>query len=723
LPVRSDAKPADDSWRELTGFTDHDIEITGLTACQLRTFEHLRLFASHYVSRIVDHISFPTAGQQMCRREIHLTLPKAPGVAADEQKGPLIVSLGQFRRRRLADFTVTDGHGKRLNLLSRRQHGYVIALVLLRLSFNKDEWLRLGRDKSLHRQLDDLRRYLAHIVTSIVPNDAYTTWNASEQLRHLLNALGAEESRCGVEATSFQLRCDEALRETTDYLCWVDATPGDMIQLHATYTQPESPQPTHERPVPDASSVPPRHLKEFAQGSHSVWRNLRHSLYRRAKMMPVRYVFPTPAFMACRSYYFLLTPATGTEILLLDWDLGHRYSPDQASAHLTSTTEVETAGWAYHFHNHRVAQRRRPDRRQLVSDASVERCVSGRDRRHSLRRHLSGQSQDGVERRGHERRNRRQPDAHAGALLHAFVRSEQLENGKLIAIGLMSLGLAILAERGVLQTAANETASQILLLAPAALVLLVDQHNRHHFASLTRVYRSILWTYIVLAVIFATSVVFSIRSVPLFSTNTTILVPRVASGAFAIASGLLAFAFTWAGPYFAVSNKWRYKHAIKRRAIFGTTSRIKVWFCYRWRPRHWTQSQPLSDTDLIGSRDTRGSHEIYAKLARHSADRLVALIMILFVLTVTLMLRLHWGRGEACAIMRVHAEQVATDERLPFSEGTCQGGNYIPGDVFTHPSKPAEPKFITLKNRSPSDTLSTATLITERTGSAWLGVP
>jgi hypothetical protein len=697
-----------------------DFEPVALTPCQLRTFEHLRLFAPHYVSRIVDNISFPAPGHQMCRREVHLTLPSLADCTAAEQMGPFIVSLGQFRRRRLADFKVTDGDGKRLNLLSRSQHGYVVALALLRASFDHDEWLRLERHQSLHPSLNSFREYLARLVTNIVPNSSYTAEGAGERLGHLLTALRVDSSRRKVATASFQNRCKEAL-DTTDYLCWVHAFPGSTVQLHATYTQPESPQSPHDHEPSTTSRGSARRIVDMARQPRTTCRDLRHSAYRRAKMMPLRYVFPTPAFVACRSYYFLLTPAAGTEILLLDWDEGHRYSPDQVSTPLTSTTQIDTASWAYHFHNQRAAQRRQqPDRRES------ERRVSTADRRRSSRRCADGDPPSGVDRRRRERRiatpfrqlsdrresrrrgeDRRQRTAGASAYIHAFIRSKQVENGKLVAIGSLGVGLAVLAERGVLQTATNETASQILLLAPAALVLMVDQHNRHHFASLTGFYRTILWLYTIVAVVFAASVVFTVHSLPLISANTTIAVPRVASGLFAVASGLLAFAFSWTGPYFASSNKWRYKWAVKRQHCYGTTSRTKVWLCYRWRPRHWRGSQLLSDNELRGSRDTRKSHEIYAKLARHSADRLAAIAVIAGVAIGGFMLHGNWGRGEACAIARAQDEQAAAYEQRPFIEGKCSNGTYLPGrEDGAHVSD--SPKRLPPAHAQAADPLGTA---------------
>ncbi len=675
--------------------SDHDAELLTLTNYQLRTFERLHLFASHYVSRIVDHISFPTPGQQLCQREIHLRLPKLDGFSDDQQAGPYIVSLGQYRRRRLADFTVTDGRGTRLNLLSRRQHGYVIALALLRPHLTVDEWSRLERDATLHPSLNELRIYLASLITSIVPNEHYTTEEAGKRLQDLLDVLEVDEARSIVEVESFRLRCDEA-QLTTRYLCWVDGAPGGMIQLHATYTQPESPQPTHEPDrIRPTDTMGMRSIERRLRG---MWRNGRNRFYTGARMMPVRYAFATPAFVTTRSYYFLLTPPLGTEIVLLDWDADHRYAPDQTGGHLTSTTEVEAACWAYHFHNHRVApRRRRRERRRFQHGAPVARRGGPADRRAAERRRdsisalanverrLSDRRLQGADRRQHQRRkperrqaDQRQPDAQAGALIHAFVRSEQVENGKLIAIGLLSFGLAILAAQGVLQTVASETTNQILLLAPAALVLTVDQQSRHHFAALTPMFRAILWSYIVLALVFATSIVVSVHRFPFTSANITVLLPRLASGAFAAASGLLVLAFWWAGPHFAVSNKKRYKRVVKRLRIFRTRSRTLAWLRYQCKPKYWLKRQRPARIELTRRPDETPSHEVYANLARHSADRITFLAIAATALAIYLMVSQHWAAGEACAIQQVHTEQVALSEQRPFSPGTCHDGSYSP---------------------------------------------
>jgi hypothetical protein len=682
---------------EAPELADHDVELLRVTNCQLRTFERLHLFASHYVSRIVDHVSFPTPGEQLCQREIHLTIPDLPGFSEQQRAGPFIVSLGEYRRRRLADIVVMDGRGTRLNLLSRRQHGYVIALALVRPHFTADEWQRLGQEKAFHISLNDLRIYLARVITAIVPNENYTADGAGELLGALLEAVGAEQARRTVEIASFRLRCDEAL-VTTRYLCWVDGTPGGIVQLRATYTQPESPQQTHEPDNLRSDRKADGRVLALVRRTRAVWRDSRNRMYTRARMMPVRYVFPTPGFVTMRSYYFLLTPPPETEIVLLDWDADHRYAPGQSGSRLTATTEVETAGWAYHFHNHRVApRRRRRERRRFEHGTPIDRRVGLSDRRQDDRRRSLVASKEGMDRRVHGRRvmppdrrqsqrrrerrhgDRRRLDARAGALVHAFVRGEQAENGKLIAIGLLSLGLAVLAAQGVLQTVASETANQILLLAPAALVLTVDHQARHHFAAITPVFRGILWAYIVLALIFATSIVVSMHAVPFVPTETTVLLPRIASGTFALASGLLALAFWWAGPHFAIANTRRYKRLIKRLRIFHTRSRVKAFIRYQRKPSYWRRRATLSDDELVGEPDHLNSHEAYAKLARHSADRVLIVIIAASAVAIYLMISQHWGQGEACAIRRVHAEQIATAERRPIVPGTCLGGHYVPG--------------------------------------------
>ena len=643
-------------------------------------FEALELFPAHHVSRVTDHVSFPTPGKQLCQREMQLRLPELPSAAPGEATGPFVVSLGQFRRRRLPDLRVTDGRsGAAVNLLSRRQHGHLLAIALLRPHCSEEEWNQIATSAELRSALDTLRQHLSRLITSIVPNPTFKPHAVADELMRLLHGVGASDERITVEVAAFELRCEEAILATR-HLCWVDAAPGRMVQLRASWTLPEAPQPSHESEDPAGRRTSIRRR----------WRNFRNRQYTRAKMMPVRYVFATPAYTSAGSYYFSMTPPKGTEVLLLDWDDGCRYAVDQTSVPATTTTELESATWSYHFHNHRLGERRHQrdkrgysggrhverrqpaDRRTLERRTSAEAPAGSGERRVGDRR---GGRRRGNTRRKHEQRHVDRRSGKSAALIHVFVRGEQNDNGKLFAIGLLSLGLAILAARGVLQSNASDNASQILLLAPATLVLLVDQQSHQHFASLTRAYRLILWVYIVLALVFASSIVFSVNSIPLVQGNATTTWPRIASAIFAIASGLLASAFAWAGGYFAWSTITSYRRVCERIRRYGTWSLVSSWVRYKRFRRYRRSANALSEDELLRPRRETPTHEVYAKLARHNADGFAIGAVLVSLVVVGAMIAGHWGEGEACSITRVHAERIAAAARLPLTHVRCVNGN------------------------------------------------
>ena len=95
---------------------------------------------------------------------------------------------------------------------------------------------------------------------------------------------------------------------------------------------------------------------------------------------------------------------------------------------------------------------------------------------------------------------------------HPAVRSPG--RGKLAAVGLLGVGVAVLGERGTLMRSHSGSISQWLLLAPAALVAYIAQQRRHHYARFTTRYRVFLWLYTLVAMLFAGSITFGAPKVP-----------------------------------------------------------------------------------------------------------------------------------------------------------------------------------------------------------------
>ncbi len=471
------------------------------------------------------------------------------------------------------------------------------------------------------------------------PHQDYPLAGAYSRLRRLMLASGiTRPGRLTAASRLLATHC-KVIEAQTQYLCWAKGRPGDMIFLNATYTQADSPmfRSEHEDTAQTESATRLR------------WRNARMREYARYNIFPFHYAFNAPAYADCQSYYFSLTPPDETRIVLLDWGSGRRYRTT-APAHVRErsaiadvavppdgmASEVDSASFTYHFHNRRAVRRPVPSDQRKRSYATYAR-------------------------------------------VHAFVRPDPFDSGKLAAVGLLGLVLAILAERGTLFNASNGGTSQWLLLAPAALVLYIGQQRRHHYARFTRRYRLWLWSYTIVATFFAASIA--------FGTQTFSLIPggdaetsRLISALFALISVVLIVSAVWGGNRFDRVTRRRHSKVLDRVHIFGTPSLVEEFKEFRRRRRYWRRPTAA----LLLEPDPRPRHpsdRAYTAIARHSIDRLLGGLSALCVIAILAMtfhvFHWHWGSGEACAISRQEAQQAATEEGVPPGRGHCEGGTWV----------------------------------------------
>jgi hypothetical protein len=640
---------------------DDDLSMIG--AFQLNALDRMQTESSKYVWRIVERVSFLPIGGQQWERQVQLRLPSLPPIQAHKHllgESHFIVSLGTFRRRRFADFTVTTDGGSQCRLLTRRQHGYSLASCLLFQFLHSEEWGALDQSA-----LRNLHSYLVGMMTTVPSNEKYTVQGAQKLLDKLFRASDITNSDRKKAARKILSTHCESIAKQTQYLCWVTAKPGDTVRLSASYTQADSPSPRYER-EPESEGMTSSRARLW-------WRNWRTREYAKYNMFPFRYSFDTPSYSDCQSYYFTITPPLDTRITLLDWGNGSRVrtavedtgwdkkkhdGQEEPSPPDGIAEELDCASFGYHFHNHRTTKRRRSD----------EQPGSDRRRRQSdRRRHSSAET----------------------TRLHAFMRPDPIDNGKLVAIGFLSLSLTVMAERGTILPGGGSSISQWLLLTPAALVLFVSQQRRHHYARFTRRYRLSVWIYIILAMLFAGSVAFGAPAIPLLSAGENAAAPRVISATFALASGILIVASIWSGRYFERTTRKRYRHIVRRVRIFGTPSLREVTFKYRWRPGyHMKPTKPVKI-----SPDPRGKHpsdKVYTSTARHGIDRALGLTgsVVLFVALTMIFhwFHWHWGVGEECAITKAHDQRVAAEKGKPLGEGRCENGHWTQTAYASHKS-------------------------------------
>jgi hypothetical protein len=660
-----------------------DDDLFYITDRQLDALDCMQWNPGAYMLRIVEQMSFLPQGGQKWERQVQLRLPAAhrSDSSSDDPDGLFIVSLGMFRRRRFADFTVTNDDSSRCHLLTRRQHGHCLAMCILRQFLSKTEWEHDADNAAT--ALKDLHNYLASMITTMTQDATRTPEGAQKLLKNLFVALGIDDPKRKKRATELLKAGCESMAAQTQYLCWVTARPGATLHLVATYTQADSPRVKPEQDSVTASSTPSR-----AQRLRLWWRNGRTKRYVKYNVFPMRYTFDAPAFMHCGSYYFTITPPIETKITLLDWGTGRRFRSssekdadwgDQRSIRTHSeeaTDEVDCSSFAYHFHNRRAVSLERGAVPKSTDRRVTER--RGSDRRSSDRGF--------PDRRSLERRSsiRRKHDAASGTRIHAFLRMDPIDNAKLIAAGGLSLCLAVLAQSGALLSGGPGGSGQWLLLAPAALVLFVGQQRRHHYAHFTRPFRLAVWLYVGLAMLFAGSVVFNVTVTPL-SLEDSVAISRIVSGLFAIASSLMVFAFFWSGRHFDRVAQKRCKRVVERVHWFGTPAKFETWRKYPFevwiRRQRWDKwQQPLTEQEIRPNlRNSHPSDKIYSAIARHSIDRALVGGLIVAVLTAVAMVHWGWGAYQACAILKQQAGQVATERGKLLGVGKCKGDRWQTG--------------------------------------------
>ncbi|HXT91971.1 MAG TPA: hypothetical protein VN714_22275, partial [Trebonia sp.] len=562
---------------------DDDVDL--VQAYQLDALSRMQWDPSRYVWRVTEEVGFLEAGGQRWSREIQLRLPTLPSIEAHgglaTKTVPYIVSLGTYRRRRFADFSVATEDGSRCHLLTRRQHGHVLAMLLIRQFLDEAEWLRTCHKDSVA----DMVAFLASIITSVPLIQDDIADAAKTHLKRVLDdAKVTDKDKRNDKVVLLETNCQRIAKETK-YLCWVEGKPGSTVFLRADYTQSDTPRSADETRQASGTNNPWR-LK---------WRNWRTRQYARYNIFPQRYTFNAPAYEDCKSYYFRIAPPTETRVAFLDWGSGRRFRTDREDRHLgwrwrgraeaaDKAAELDCADFAYHFYNRRNGP--------------------------------PGEAN------GFKGKEQRGPARGVGARVHAFVRIEPADNSKLIAAGLLGFALAVLAQRGTLFSSTSG-AGQWLLLAPAALVLFVTQQRKHHYARVTTPYRVMVWLYIVLAMLFAGSIAFDAPSLPLLGADHHEIAPRAISGLFAIGSGLLVIASAWSAFYFEWSTRRRFRRVWGRVDVFGSPAFLTVLRKYRWRPKYWRMpQQPLPDDMVdINEKKKHPSDKVYAAVARHGIDR------------------------------------------------------------------------------------------------------
>lgn len=492
----------------VAGYPDDRGVLAAAHVFALREMLHL---PELHTQRVVERVSFLPSGGERWQRDVQITLP--PARASDRPLTHFVVSLGLFRRFRYPEFTVHDGNGHRLPLVTRRQHWHCVALATLAKYVTDDQWQRMDSDPTARSQAADkseaVYAALGDLITDIARDREHDIEEIEALAREFFATIGVDDPEGA--ASGLADDCHE-LATFTHYLCWVPAKWEDTVSLTATYTMSDTVR-LAGRPrkdLPGAVQEPePQSDERGLLERASTW------IYGRLGLCPVWYEFRTPSRDHTGSYYFSVEPPKDAHVVLLDWGTDRCFG--------ATAGEVDSAFPTCHVHN------------EDADGAPSDDAEPGKRRRNDWR-------------------------------ISAFLKADPVDNGALLALAVFNIALALLAQNGsfVPRVAGQQ---QWMLLAPVALVALIAQHRARYYSGVTRPLRGVMWLYLFATIVFGASVAFDVsgaRSDPdlwILSVN-----DDLTSAAMACASlGLMAMVALSGSVFDGVTARW-YRYRLSKAA-------------------------------------------------------------------------------------------------------------------------------------------------------------
>jgi hypothetical protein len=454
---------------------------------------------------------------------MQMQIPVLPGIP--NRPSWWVVPLGQFRRRRLADISVRDANGKRLNLLTRDQHGKALADVVTtnyvlaklpsgtfpvdaqpvnqRHSLLSDFFtagLPSGKSPAIVRDFLVLKKEYAGLVErlSLAPTDK------------------ADRGPFGL--TGAFARYLEGWLSLTQYLCWVDASPGEVLNLEVSYTSSDS---NHELEIGSIFDLPGR-IKQGLGMSPEAHRR-RRSWLRQLGITPIDYEFKAPPDPGPNSYYFLIDPPRFTSVTYVDWEPRFHFHESHSE---DETQEVDSALPSAHIHS-------APGRNATFRSKTQTRTI------------------------------------------RAYFRCSPYRHKQLLGAAALNIVVVWLLAKGALPIDLAEPLQGLIIAAPSIVIAFLTQQQRHYYAQVMRRHRFILWGYLALSVAFLVSVAFGDRD------HTQGLEPGAWALGVALATasaGIFGLQLPLGGSYERVVRFIAFQKR-KRRARSGKGN-LAMWHCY-----------------------------------------------------------------------------------------------------------------------------------------------
>lgn len=418
-----------------------------------------------YTQRFTEELSFIPTGGQHWHRKLQIQLPESE---EPDELSWWVVPLGPFARRRFSDIHVTNAAGEPVGLVTRKQHGITLTLATLAKHlyhlYEKDEGKDEGIDPDTAQDsYVSIFRRLYDFYTEISDRDARkdTARAITEEYAQFLNELGFGESALKAELTRFSEALVKAI-DTTQYLCWIQARPGQIRNLHVTHTVRDPKHKLEEGSLTDLVKALWNGIVGLGRADHRgrygsrlrVYKGKRRkhqgNWFRQYGLAPINYAFNIPTYRYTTSYYSTLEPPENTVITYLDWE------------HSNSRTDEELDSAFHSVHVYNVEQSSPKEKAEDLPNT-----------------------------------------------IRAYFRCTPHHHKQILGAALLNIVVVWLLAAGLFPSRLGDPLQGLLIAAPSIVIAFIAQQQRHYYAHALRRSRGVLWWYLVIGVIFLVAVAFS----------------------------------------------------------------------------------------------------------------------------------------------------------------------------------------------------------------------
>jgi hypothetical protein len=487
-----------------------------------------------YTQRFVEQLSFVPSGGQRWERSLQIEIP----TSSSTEPSWWIVPLGPFGRSRFPDLRVTDADGAVVRLLTRKQHGVALTKSTLTKRFYEMPTLRSANAQTGYLALGDADPRAQYDALQAQLYDFYTEINA---LRFRIGKIGTiletyedlllQLNRAPDEVGKKLGELLDSLVETagtTQYLCWIKASPGEVVHLQVTHTVRD---PKHK--LDDGSMVDliraiwigvtglvrcdrdndddragrgvldlirpawgwgkrlcarflgfeykePRRSRRVLRFDRVQRRAKQVNWYRQYGLAPINYGFNVPTHRYTASYYSTLVPPDNTIVSYLDWERGNSIGHWEQDDGINTEGEVSCAFPSVHIYN-------------APADATEPGAFTLGDARTTA-------SGDGPDNSTEER-----------GTIRAYIRCSPHHHKQILGAAALNIIVVWLLATGRLPDRLGDPLQGLILAAPSILIAYLIRQQRHYYANALRHMRAVLWTYLAIGVLFLVAIAFSER--------------------------------------------------------------------------------------------------------------------------------------------------------------------------------------------------------------------